>query len=716
MAEAQPHLKSCLNCIERRGGQWPCADLEKYRVVLIGNTLPWIGCPFMPSAGEVKGWLAAMPSPIEPDAKTVLQMLVKMKNKQRLGGYLVEGQPDSGGYQSHVCVYPVSGGGTRSGVFLRRTDNTQSILRKVRSVFRGGVSEAQRKQIEASPALHVLPKIASGKPKSQGQRFIHYPDIKPQDCGLDFDAIEKAWDRGGMLIQVSAVDGYHDNLKFIAILQKGLGRIEKAALAALSAKNLGEALAELLPGDKLGVQFGLQLAAGIALQAGIAMGVAALGTAAGWAFGNFALPGLGGAAGAAAGGTLATGLYNFLLRAYDLADTGSQIAAKNKELNDAAVLAWQGRNDEATKAFAKVFAAIILAAMLAILAKVAADRLKNRGKKTNLPKEGEEWVDSQSRRNSPHLPRVKLKLSLAGLKKFTRARASEVGMLAEEIDALAKLAAKGYYIAVRSCNKSRIKWLKSGHALNAKPLWLPIKSLGFGDFKGLVGFSRIMSRNRGEYVDYPKAIRQMKKIVPGGKFNPTFLDGKSYEGPFALKEGVIYDFLYKDPSSNPKLLFVKLGDEYIAVDHNGRPWIPDLDVTILQKRSSEGGYLPPGVGVMGDRPHQHGSDAPDIEADLNSFFRGNVTYPDGYDPIQHGGRGGSANYMKPIKDPVTKKRIHEGHAFEPIWQKPGWAPKDAEEGHHVIAADGLDGYLAEANDMAELQKFHEANPMGAWRW
>jgi hypothetical protein len=176
--------------------------------------------------------------------------------------------------------------------------------------------------------------------------------------------------------------------------------------------------------------------------------------------------------------------------------------------------------------------------------------------------------------------------------------------------------------------------------------------------------------------------------------------------------------MYKTPASNAKLLFVKVGEDYIAVDHNGRPWIPDLDVTILQKRSQQGGYLPPGVNVMGERPYQHGSDAPDIEADLNGFFKQNVSYPEGYDPIQHGGRGGSANYMKEIKDETTKERIHEGHEFEPVWNKPGWAPSrtDPEEGHHIIAAHGLDGYLAEAMDMAELRQFHEANPMGIWRW
>ncbi|MEP7362074.1 MAG: hypothetical protein ABI972_02380 [Acidobacteriota bacterium] len=715
MADVQPHIKSCMNCIERYSGEWPCVGLEKYRIVFIENTTAWVGCPFMPSAGEIKGWLSAPPTPIEPTAKARIEHLQKMRNRQKLGGYLAEGQPDSAGFQSHICCYPYGSSGSRSGVFLRRTDNSKEILNKVRSVFHGGVSESQRRQIEATPSLRVLPKISQKKPSEPRKEFIHYPKITAQDCGLDFDGLERAWERGGMLIQVSAVDGYHPNLKLVAVLQKGLGRIEKAVIAGMSPKHLGEALAELLPNDKQAVAFGLQLAAGIALQAGIALGVAALGSAAGWAFGNFALPGLGGAAGAAAGGTLATGIYNFVLRAYDVADTGSQIAGKSKDINEAGVMAWQGQNEAATKKFAKIFAEIILAAMLILLAKVVAERAKGK-KNTNLSKEGQIWVDSETRRSSPRVPRVKLKLSFAGLKKFTRSRASEVGMLAEEIDALAKLAAKGYYIAVRSCNKSRIKWLKSGHALNAKPLWLPIKSLGFGDFKGLVGFSRIMSKNRGTYVDYPKAIRQMKKITPGGKFNPTFLDGKSYEGPFALKEGVIYDFLYKDTSSNSKLLFLKVGDEYIAVDHNGRPWIPDLDVTILQKRSKTGAYLPPGVGIMGDRPHQHGSDAPDIESDLNGFFRSNVTYPDGYDPIQHGGRGGSANYMKDMKDPETKKRIHEGHAYEPIWQKPGWAPGDAEEGHHVIAADGLDGFLAEANDMSELQKFHEANPMGVWRW
>lgn len=714
MAEVQPHLKSCLRCIEKRGGQWPCAGLENDRIIFIGNTLSWTGCPFMASAGEVKGWLSAIPTPVEQEAKERLQHLAKMRTQKTLGGWLIEGQPDSGGYQSHICVYPYTNRGNRTGVFLRRTDNTKKILNKVRSVFRGGVSDAQRKQIENSVDLHVLPKVEAGRPAQKKQQFIHYPNITPQDCGLDFDGLEKAWERGGMLIQMSAMDGYHDNLKMVAMLQKGLGRVEKAAVAGMSPKYLGEALKAKLPNDETGVQFGLQLAAGIALQAGIALGVAALGTAAGWAFGSFMLPGLGSAAGAAAGGTLATGLYNFVLRAYDVVDTGSEIAAKNKELNAAAVLAWQGRQEEATKAFAKVFAAIIFIAMLAILAKVVADRAK--GKKTKLSKEGDEWAAKQSRgQGGAAKPRVKPRLSMAGLRKFSAARAAEVGMLQAEVEALAKLAAKGYYIAVRSCNKSRLKWLKSGFPINAKPLWLPIKSLNFGQFDGLVGFSAVVSKNRGKFKDYAKAIKEMTRVKPGKKFNPAFLEGKAYEGPFALKDGVPYDFLYKDAGSNSKLMFVKVGDEFIAVDQAGRPWIPDLDVTVLQKRSSGGGYLPPGAGVMGNRPHQHGSDAPDIEADLNGFFRQHVSYPQGYDPIQHGGRGGSANYLKPVKG-ADGKPTYDGHEFEPVYQKPGWEPGDAEEGHHVVAADGLDGFLAEAMDMTELKAFHEGNPMGPWRW
>lgn len=696
-----------MRCIERNYGQWPCAGLEKHRIIFIQDVTGWPGCPFMPNAGEVKGWLGAFPTPLEPDAKQKLMHLRAMRQANRLGGYLAEGQPDSGGYQSHICVYPRPGRGNSSGVFLRRTDNTSEILRRIRSVFRGGLSTTQRAQIMASPDLNVLPKITQAPRRAVSSRFVHYPEIRPEDCGLDFNALERAWQRGGMWIQVSAVDGYHDNLKMVAMLKKGLSRVEQTVLAALSPRELGQALKQLLPYDQLGVEFALQLAKGIALQAGIALGVAALGTAGGWAIGNFALPGLGGAAGAAAGGAVATGFYNFVLRLFDIADTGSQIAAKNKEMNQAAQLAWQGRQQEAVDLFAKVFAAILLAVMLAILAK----RMASGGKGKKLPAEGEEWVARQSRQGSKSgLRGVKRpKLSFAGLRRFSKARAAEVGMLPEEVAAMAKLAQKGYYIAIRACNQSRLKWLRSGAPINAKPLWLPIKSLTSGKFDGLVGFFAKGS-NRGKFRDYAAAMKEMTAVKPGAKFKPAFLKGQKYEGPFELPPGKGYDFLYGDPATNKKLLFVKVDDVYIAVDHNGRPFIPDLDVTVIQRSTSAGTYGPPGYNVMGRTDYAHGSDAPEIEADLNRFFRSQVSYPPGYDPIQHGGRGGSANYQKAVKGGPA------GTEFEPIYQRPGWAPGDREEGHHVVAADGLEGFLGEAMSMEELKAFHQANPMGEWRW
>ena len=706
MPSVQPHLKSCMRCIERNHGQWPCAPLEKYRILFVGDVAGWPGCPFMPNAGEIKGWLGAFPTPLEPEAKQRLVHLRAMRQANRLGGYLVEGQPDSGGYQSHVCIYPRPGRGNSSGIFLRRTDNTSEILRRIRSVFRGGLSTAQKAQIEASPDLNILPKITQAPQRTPSSRFIHHPNIRAEDCGLDFDALERAWQRGGMWIQVSAVDGYHDNLKMVAMLKKGLSRVEQAVLAALTPRQLGQALKTLLPYDQLGVEFALQLAKGIALQAGIALGVAALGTAGGWAIGNFALPGIGGAAGAAAGGTIATGFYNFVLRAFDIADTGSQIAAKNKEMNQAAQLAWQGRQQEAVELFAKVFAAILLAVMLAILAKRMAG-----GKGKKLSNEGEEWVARQSRqggRSGAHGVK-RPRLSFAGLRRFSKARAAEVGMLPEEIAAMAKLAQKGYYIAIRACNQSRLKWLRSGAPINAKPLWLPMKSLTSGKFDGLVGFFG-KGINRGKFKDYAAAMKEMTAVKPGAKFKPDFLKGQKYEGPFELPPGKGYDFLYGDAATNKKLLFVKVDDVYLAVDHNGRPFLPDLDVTVIQRSTSAGSYGPPGYNVMGRKDYSHGSDSPEIEADLNKFFRSQVSYPPGYDPIQHGGRGGSANYNKPIKGGPG------GTEFEPVYQRPGWAPGDREEGHHVVAADGLDGYLGEAMSMEELKAFHQANPMGAWRW
>lgn len=711
MPTAQPHLKSCMRCIERHFGLWPCSDLEKYRIAFIGKETGWPGCPFMPNAGEVKGWLNGPPAPIEPEAKQRLTFLQQMRNQNRLGGWLVDGQPDSGGYQSHICVYPAPNRGNDSGIFLRRTDNAEQILRRIRSVFRGGLSTTQRGLIENSPDLHSLPQLARTARPAPKSRFIHYPQLRPEDCGIDFNGLEKAWERGGMLIQVSALDGFHDNLRLFAMLKQGLGRIEHAAVAALLPAHLGPALKALLPADQLGVQFALQLAKGIALQAGLALGAAALGSAAGWAIGSFVLPGLGGAAGAAAGGTLATGLYNFILHTFDIVDTSSQIAEKNKDLNQAATLAWQGRQEEATEAFAKVFAAILLAVMVAILAKKLADRARG----PRLTREGDEWVARQSRQGGSASPGSKPRagrprLSAAGLRSFTKAQAAEVGMLAEEVAAMAKLAQQGYYIAIRACNKSRLKWLRSGAPINGKPLWLPIKSLNFGDFDGLVGFSAVATRNRGKFKDYPKAIAAMKKVKPGPEFQPAFLKGKPCKGPYELPAGQGYDFLYNDPATNKKLLFLKVGDEFIAVDHHGRPFIPDLDVTVIQRRTSGGGYGPPGHNVMGRKDYAHGSDAPDIEGDLNHFFRSQVPYPPGYDPIQHGGRGGSANYMKPIKGGPA------GTEFEPVYQRPGWEPGDLEEGHHIVAADGLDGYLGEAMDMSQLKQFHEANPMGPWRW
>jgi hypothetical protein len=92
-----------------------------------------------------------------------------------------------------------------------------------------------------------------------------------------------------------------------------------------------------------------------------------------------------------------------------------------------------------------------------------------------------------------------------------------LGLLPEEIQVLRQLARDGFYFVIRSCNPERVKWLRAaargGWGMLGKPVWLKIKSLKAGRFKGLVGFSKSDSayqqtiRNLDEVTQLPRGFK-----------------------------------------------------------------------------------------------------------------------------------------------------------------------------------------------------------------
>jgi len=279
-----------------------------------------------------------------------------------------------------------------------------------------------------------------------------------------------------------------------------------------------------------------------------------------------------------------------------------------------------------------------------------------------------------------------------------------IGMLEGEMKAFRALANRGYYVVCRSCNAARLRWLRKGIPMKGKPLWIKTKSLkGLRNkfFEGLTGM-RKDARDTVYSFDHLEKVNDLPS-----NFRVQFLEkGQSAQGKvYKLKAGKQMEEI---SGHQNEIYFVDVGEAYVIVDNAGRPYIPDLDVVLFQKRLSTGGYAPPGMSTaLGKQPENYtGGDDAIIEADFNSFFKRFCHYPDGYEPVQHGGGAGTAGYLK--------KNINMGDVAPT--RKPGWAPVRPQEGECVVAVQGLPGEIGIARTWHDVAAFHRANPFGEWRW
>lgn len=283
--------------------------------------------------------------------------------------------------------------------------------------------------------------------------------------------------------------------------------------------------------------------------------------------------------------------------------------------------------------------------------------------------------------------------------------AEEIGMLDGELKAFKALADRGYYVVCRTCNAARLRWLRSGFAMNGKPLWIKTKSL-----KGLKNkFYEGLTGMRKDGRDTIYSLDSLEPATPPSDFKVEFLEaGQNGAKPkvYKLKAGKQMEEIQS--GHEKEIYFVDVGEAYVITDAKGRPYIPDLDVVLFQKRLSSGGYGPPGMNTSpGKQPENYtGGDNAAIEADFNAFFQRYCHYPKGYEPIQHGGGAGTAGYLKKNKsmDSISAPR------------HPGWSPIRPAEGECVVAVQGLLGEVGLARTWHDVAAFHKANPFGEWRW
>lgn len=289
--------------------------------------------------------------------------------------------------------------------------------------------------------------------------------------------------------------------------------------------------------------------------------------------------------------------------------------------------------------------------------------------------------------------------------------AERLGLLPAEIQVLRQLARDGYYFVIRSCNPERVKWLRAaaraGWGMLGKPVWLKIKSLKTGRFKGLVGFSK------NESV-YQQTIRNLEEVtrLPDG-FKLPWLSVGGVENAKVYR--ITRDFRVAKVDDAEMMLdhyLVDVGDAFVLVDRYGRPYVPDLDIVSIQRRVSSGGFGPAGYNIGPKQPvtEFRGADDAQFSAYWNEYFS-QVGYPPGYKPFGwHGGRGGTAAFVGPAPpgfDPGL------GHV-RPL----GWNPENPIE-DLIVAVKGVEnlgddvGYVS---GWDQLQQFHLANPMGEWRF
>lgn len=322
-------------------------------------------------------------------------------------------------------------------------------------------------------------------------------------------------------------------------------------------------------------------------------------------------------------------------------------------------------------------------------------------------------VEIQGTTKAAQLPKVVARaagaLKNAGwIKKINNAE--KLGLLPEEIQVLRRLARDGYYFVIRSCNPERVTWLRAaargGWGMLGKPVWLKIKSLRSGKFKGLVGFAKgdstfaRVTRNLHEVTELPKGFK-LPWLSCGGMQN-------------ARVYRVTRDFHIPKVDDAEMMLdhyFVDVGDAFVIVDRYGRPYIPDLDIVSIQRRLSSGGFGPPGYKIGPKKPVTEFITADDAQfsAYWNEYFS-KVGYPPGYMPFGwHGGRGGSSAFIG-----STPAGFRPGIDV----RSPGWNPETLTE-DLIVAVKGVENLgddVGYATGWHQLRQFHEANPMGEWRF
>lgn len=322
-------------------------------------------------------------------------------------------------------------------------------------------------------------------------------------------------------------------------------------------------------------------------------------------------------------------------------------------------------------------------------------------------------VEIQGTTRATQLPKVVAKAAEAlknsgWIKKI--ASAEKLGLLPEEIQVLRQLARDGYYFVIRSCNPERVTWLRAaargGWGMLGKPVWLKIKSLKTGKFKGLVGFGK------GDST-YQRTIRNLEEVteLPKG-FKLPWLPGGGL--PNARVYHLTREFHVPKVDDAAMMLdhyFVDVGDAFVIVDRYGRPYIPDLDIVSIQRRVSSGGFGPAGHNIGPKQPvtEFRGADDAQFSAYWNEYFS-KVGYPPGYKPFGwHGGRGGTAAFTGP-----TPPGFQPGMDARGL----GWNPETPTE-DLIVAVKGVENLgddVGYATGWDQLQQFHQANPMGEWRF
>jgi hypothetical protein len=334
-------------------------------------------------------------------------------------------------------------------------------------------------------------------------------------------------------------------------------------------------------------------------------------------------------------------------------------------------------------------------------------------------------VDIQGTTKASMLPRVVKAATEAGaglknqgwiLKIFNP---DNVGILPEELAVLRSLAKDGYYFVVRSCNPTRVKWLRqaaqNGWGMIGKPVWLKIKSLKNVKFEGLVGFAK-------KDVEFWQTIERLEvvKEVPSS----VRLDWLAAKG-MSAKDVKVYkltkDFNVPHVEDAHMMLthyFVDTGDAFIIVDRFGKPYVPDLDVVTIQRAMGGGRFGPPGykIGPANPVTKFRGADNAEMSSFWNQRFR-SIRYPPGYEPFGwHGGWGGSAQFIKAVEKDENGKILFDASMDV---RSLGWNPEKPGE-DLIVAIHGVEGLgddVGYVKGWDKLGAFQRANSgMGEYRF